>query len=287
MVVFTHIPRTGGTTLRQVLRRQYARSEFLQVDGNTRNTYRLLDREPRERRERIRCVTGHLPYGVHALFRRPVLYITMLRDPVSRFMSTFRSLQFFPNHPHYDPIVTRGGDPWDYLRFLVREASDGEVLNAQAYQLAGRRALSGEISNDNVLALARRHIGEEYTFAGLSEEYDTSLIQLTDLMSWGRAEYIRRSSSSRDGTLSNALRQAIVEHNRLDVQLYQFVVERFKSRVQKSPVLDQRVRHFDTVNQSFGAWAGGFFRLLSKMRVIGAAEWIWSLLRGNVARGEQ
>lgn len=288
VVVFTHIPRTGGTTLRQVLRRQYSRPEFLQVDGNARNTYRLLEREPRERRERVRCVTGHLPFGVHALFRRPVSYITMLRDPVARFMSTFRSLHFFPNHPHYDPIVARDAGPRDYLRYLRGEAEDGEVLNAQSYQLAGRRALAGEVPGGRVLELARRNLKEKYVFFGLSEAYDASLIQLMELMSWGRAEYVRRSrSASGDGTPSQALREAIIEHNRLDAKLYHFAVELFEKRSNQLPVLERRIRHFDAMNRSFEAWAGGMLELFSKMRAVGAAKWLWSVVRGNVVRSGQ
>ena len=39
--------------------------------------------------DRIRYLSGHVPFGVHRVFDRPARYITVLRNPVERVVSSF------------------------------------------------------------------------------------------------------------------------------------------------------------------------------------------------------
>src|SRR5438045_9763500 len=64
-----------------------------------RATAERLKRLPDGRRRRLRVVRGHLFYGIHEFLPQGATYITMLRDPVARLLSTYYFILRRPLHP--------------------------------------------------------------------------------------------------------------------------------------------------------------------------------------------
>lgn len=104
LLVLNHIPKTGGTALRQVARANYRPDEFAVVGraavemqgarGNpseaerrARDFYVSL---PPERRARLRCVASHAAsLMIPGVTDRPVRAFSMLRDPVDYVISSY------------------------------------------------------------------------------------------------------------------------------------------------------------------------------------------------------
>lgn len=94
-LLFVHVMKTGGSTLRWRLRASVRGGEFYpdpRLDGDMLEANfeprRLLDL-PDERRRRLKVITGHFPLYVREWFPDAVV-ATMVRDPVERTVSFLR-----------------------------------------------------------------------------------------------------------------------------------------------------------------------------------------------------
>lgn len=109
-VVFHHVPKCGGTSVGRALRKRYLLSEstvlpeqsfraFEAFTGRTDREQMLVDvLDLREQMflyllyEDIRCVSLHVRFSqiAHEIFGDRYKFITVLREPVSRFLSHYR-----------------------------------------------------------------------------------------------------------------------------------------------------------------------------------------------------
>ena len=122
-VVFHHVPKCGGTSVGRALRKKYLLSQTtIKPDSSFRAheaVAKSCDAESlltgvfdlREKMllyflfEDVRCVSAHVHFSENAykLFNPSYKFITILRDPVSRFISNYRWSHSRPtDHSHVD-----------------------------------------------------------------------------------------------------------------------------------------------------------------------------------------
>ena len=101
-IVFLHIPKTGGVTLRRTLKRKYSR--FLSEETLTKPR-QAFARVPLSERATAQVVAGHLHYGVHEYIPRECDYITVLREPVARVVSSYNYILGHPKHALHAELV--------------------------------------------------------------------------------------------------------------------------------------------------------------------------------------
>jgi glycosyltransferase involved in cell wall biosynthesis len=82
LVIFLHYMKTGGTTLRRIIRRQYPPGAALSVVHRHFDfSSDQFDRVSAAVRERdVRLVQGHIPFGLHERWQVDATYVTLLRD---------------------------------------------------------------------------------------------------------------------------------------------------------------------------------------------------------------
>jgi len=97
-VYFMHIPRTAGTSLRQFLRLVYPENRILMLGMPSEFKKYTLD----ELKD-FDCYDCHFGPDLYKLIGRPALpVITILRDPVERYISTLYFRQWHvKNYPHF------------------------------------------------------------------------------------------------------------------------------------------------------------------------------------------
>lgn len=95
LIVHVHVPRTAGTSLRLMLTQLFGAERCLmnyegEIEGKTA---RFLDE--------VRCVSGHVGYGVHRHFTRAPTYVTAVRNPIDRYVSTYAAFLANPRHKYH------------------------------------------------------------------------------------------------------------------------------------------------------------------------------------------
>ena len=228
-LVFLHVPKTAGSTLKWIMQRQYPAERTVVIEGEAMHQqYLAFQAQPAQARRRLRCVIGHVPYGIDRWLPQGACYVTMLRHPVAwtlSFRSYLRRMPFFEQHPDF--AAFRGASRLGlegFVDFLAR----ANMLDMQT------RALSGEMDAErflppyrplgvDALERAKHSLRAGFASVGVVERFDESLLLMRRKLGWRRIHY-RRLNESADGggraRPAQALVERIVQAHRRDVELY-------------------------------------------------------------------
>ncbi len=224
-LLFLHIPKTGGTTLRKHLEHVLGRHAVLRVYGGA---------------AAHAFATGPLPEPpVRAVFTHErIAYLlshpeaprgTMLRHPVDRMLSQYRSARTWPEHPLHEPASQM--TPVEFARArLTDDNAEGQTWVLSQTEVGEDRA--GR-PMDVLLREARANL-DAMSFVGLAERFDESLALLSLDLGLPPSPYARRNTSiDRAGDqLSDRERDAIAEVQPADMELYEQATDHFSRRWQ-------------------------------------------------------
>ncbi len=276
LVVFLHIPKTAGLTVRMsVLPRQYTADETFssswagQVLANDSAAVGVFFAEfgsvglfdgirrpgavwfpeslpaamarfqqlPAERQDRVRLFySEHMEFGLHEYLSRPVAYFTLLREPVARVLS------------HYDFAADhRVPENMSLPEHIARYVE----ANLQTRLLAGPYAQTAALSPAERLERAKSNL-RACAVVGLTERFDETMLLLKKAFGWRLPFYERRNVGRhrlrKQDLPADVIRQ-IEADNHLDVALYAYAQELFAAQVQQyGPTLARDVRVFRALN---------------------------------------
>ena len=101
-VIFLHVPKAAGSTLNRLIEWEYPLFEMYSIDPVfDRFSWAHLQRLSTERLRRTRIFKGHMLFGLHAILPQPATYITVLREPVDRLLSSYYFMRGYKLHPLY------------------------------------------------------------------------------------------------------------------------------------------------------------------------------------------
>jgi len=223
VVIFTHVPKTGGTTLDHIFAAAAAvtgkRKRRLRMKSAAASPRHARDQHllnfatvPQQELADADYLTGHFQFGIHQRLQRPFLYVTLLRDPVSRLLSNIRF----------------GIDHGKWSRDTPIESIFGAgrlIENIQTRQLAGI-ADRNTPCTEETLALARGNLRRHYAVTGVTERFDETLRTLITLLGWPDIAYTDRqvSATAADPELESRVLIAAEKFSRFDKELYADVV---------------------------------------------------------------
>lgn len=243
-LIFVHIPKAAGSTLKRILRYRHARAEavFLDVDREEEQLQALRDMAPAAR-SRVRILGGHHPYGLHEYFSEPSAYITAVRDPVQRVVSLYRYGLSRPGHYLHDAL-TEGMS----LEELVRSGVTTETDNGQVRFIAGHnKDIPYGACGEAMLQKAKDHIERHFAGVAVAGDFDRSLVLASHRLGWARPPvYNDVNVNSRTAArVSASALQVIAEHNALDIELFAWVKARLQAQWEaEREVLEPAYRRF-------------------------------------------
>ena len=237
LIIFLHIPKTGGLTLRHFLLRQYRGGaafdhydEWMRpIDQQSRmnppaegQNGRFLEdfwSLPPDRQARVRVCTGHFSFGIHEHLPAPNTYITMLREPIDRTLSGY----------HYRRTLRL---PDLSLREYVGDP--GGVPDPQTRRVAGGEWARGSSDTRGMLDAAKENLSAHFDMVGITERWDETLLMLALKFGWPRPYYHRYNEShgrvTRD-EVDEDLLEILKERTQIDRELYLFARAEFEDRL--------------------------------------------------------
>jgi hypothetical protein len=251
MLVFVHINKTAGTTVRYILRSSYGprHCDVEPWDGTSSNRQFSAADLQRVRRlyPRLASIAGHRITGHIDLGQADLNYFTFVRDPMKMCASRF---QYQLDHRKKRNLTFEQWIAKDWAR------------DAQTKRIVGTSDAAEAIA-----VIFRKDI-----FVGLTERFDESMVLLQALRAPSmNIDYARRNVAGRSTIAKRLLsdeptREMIIDANRADLELYNYVsnelyptyrqaygpsledsVERFRASMRKSfntsNLLGHRLKH--------------------------------------------
>ncbi|MGG6242670.1 sulfotransferase family 2 domain-containing protein [Nodosilinea sp. AN01ver1] len=228
IILFTHIPKTGGTSIKKSLivsqdieRYRFTgfASIFLKDIGN------------------ISFLEGHYPYGVHHFLRNSnrKYYFVILREPLDRAVSYYYFVR------QCDTLHYRHPNLEDVKRYSIGEFYKHEKYkNIQTKFIAGfpcnkiSKILPRKIAAGTILKHAKKNLEFHYNFFGFLENIDfCQEILSKDLnLSNFKVKDLSKVTQNRPklDDLDQKSRDVILEANLLDLELYNHAKKVFRKR---------------------------------------------------------
>ena len=210
VLVFVHINKTAGTTVRFILRSSYGprHCDVEPWHGSWEDPpFSAADlRRVRKLYPRLASIAGHRVAG-YADLEHPGIdlrYLTFVREPLAMCASRF---QYQLDHRKKQHLVFEEWVQKDWVR------------DAQTQRIAGTANASDAIAI----------IEKKGMFVGLTERFDESMVLLKALrasdldIGYSRVNVAKRSELAKQLLSDPATRTMIVEANQADLELYEYV----------------------------------------------------------------
>jgi hypothetical protein len=167
LYVSAHLPKTGGTTFRQILAQRFGNR--LQLAYHKRENFPIVP-DPE-------CIHGHavLRDFSHVISRhKQKKFLTFLRDPLRS------AISYYYHNRKWSPVNHRG-EPQEFddrgLEAWLTHEEEYHWPNPPGY------------NHNRYSKWFQRHPIEEYDFLGITEQYDDSLILMYRHFGWDDITY--------------------------------------------------------------------------------------------------
>jgi hypothetical protein len=240
LLVFVHINKTAGTTMRFILRATYGarhcdvepwHGAWSDPPFSADDLRRVGTIYPR-----LASIAGHRIFGYPDLGQpgTDLCYLTLLREPIALCASRFQY-----QHDY------RGKRGLVFEEWIQRDW----VGNAQTQRIAG-----SSNPEDAIAVIERKEM-----FVGLTERFDESIVMLKALrvpdldIRYSPVNVAKSSSIAKDVLADPAKRQMIVEANEGDIALYRHVSDEIYPRLQREfgPSLEAAVADAAAAENTF------------------------------------
>lgn len=227
-VLFSHIPKTGGVTMRIILNRVYGTDKVFLINSTdiseSLNVYNCLTAEEREK---FTVVAGHGAELFRPLMDDP-FRLTILREPVSLFLSQYYYLKVRQDTSYYHEV--RGlASVEEYLDYAIEKGQDNlltRYLSNSVHFLADPQTPVPGMrqEGDSLLALAIKSLHEYDAIIDLAD-FDAGIFSLAGKLGWKNIPLYRPSNRNKNNpgppTLPLELYERLKEVLKWDIALYE------------------------------------------------------------------
>lgn len=257
-LIFLHIPKTGGTTLNTIINRHFPQNAIWNI--NKRNIGELK-RLSEEERLAIRCLEGHLVFGIHELLPQACTYITLLRNPVDRIISHYYFARRNPNNYLYDEATSMS---------LKDYARHEELSNGQTRRISGFIGIDSATSPGNpskMLETAKRNLEVHFKVVGISERFNEVLVLLKRFLGWRNVFYVKVNIAKDRPSVTDIPQdtlRVIETYNELDMELYDYAKHMLEKLIgQQDSSFKRELRNFELCNKLYQKGYGGAGKVYS------------------------
>jgi len=213
-IISLHIPKTAGTSFRNILKSVYGDDQVVRFDINEQGI--KMNEQPYALKHlpEVRVIHGHFTMpSLKENFTLPENYklITWLRDPVKRVVSNFYYLE-------------------DRLTEILKEKRELNILNNMPRSLIDYARL--EFNRNKLSKFLSGTSLSDFDFIGLTESFSEDIKRLEKILGWDRqAETLHQNKSvNSENDVPEETLEEIRSLNREDIKLYMEVMQLRNSR---------------------------------------------------------
>jgi hypothetical protein len=221
-MVFLHIEKAGGSTLHNILTNYYNPETILHLEYMSNGEMELSKVDC----SKLKLVKGHITFEVMAKLANNWKCYSMLREPKERVISYYYYVKQKASH-HHSTLIQE--NKWSLKEYILK-SQNLQMDNGQVRYISGSHKPFGKIDGSD-LDLAKFNIENHFLAVGLTERFDESLIILKNLLGWKRSPVYELANVNTNKKTIHEIDEndinAILEMNKFDLELYEFVKKRF------------------------------------------------------------
>lgn len=250
LFIHLHIPKTGGTTLRDIIQRQYRAEKILMIP-KLEESENILKEVSTSQINQLKLIQGHLKYGIHNHFHRRAKYFAIIRDPINRVLSTYYYVLSQKNNPQNLSTSNNQMTIYDFVQSGVNPF----LINGQTQLISGK---TGNIDNpiiesEELFSLAKENIENDFLFLGITEMFDETILILKNMLGWHMPYYSianRTKKKPNYDAVNPTIISFIKEHNQLDIKLYNITKTSLLNRIaEENDIFQNRINKFKKINR--------------------------------------
>lgn len=227
-VLFNHIPKTGGLTLRIILNRVYGEQNvFFIKSTDIRSSIEHFSKLGEADRDHYAAITGHGAEFLSNLVRNP-FRITIVREPVTLFLSQYYFLKFSKSTGFHDEVGELGS-PDEYVDYAIARGQDNLLTrylsNSIRFIIDPGQAVPDlkkegpKLLSDGMKAL------EQYDAVIDLDDFDAGVFELAGRLGWKCIPLYRPSNINRlkpaTPVIPASLTSRLQEVLQYDIALYE------------------------------------------------------------------
>jgi len=234
LYIYLHIPKAAGTALRSVLKAAYGPDAIFwgyEAKSVADLAQEILSLSAGEI-DALALIASHHQFGLHTLLASEHRYVTMLRDPIDRFVSDFYFIQGDDGRPRHRVLEGREGiSITDYIQSGLSTIDNG-LVRLISGTCDGRP--HGLVTADD-LEIAKQNLRHHFAAVGFSDSFAESVILFRRKLGWPRAPFYRRENVTKHrlavADIPSADLNIINRYFELDRELYDYARGLYESDI--------------------------------------------------------
>lgn len=237
--VFIHIPKTAGSTLHDVLSRQYREQDTFTINGlEIKESVDEFSNYPQSKKDSFSLIKGHYSLLLGRQVTNEKRYFTFLRNPLDRLQSSYYYIRS-SSHNRFNEEIKKIKTLDDFALWSL----DNERDNMQARSLLNNvKRLSQEyqdVKNHGLIsnsAECKKILDTEVKNVLLTERFDESLLLLKHELAWQKKPYYLNKNVTRNKpTYTRDVSSIVSKVIGVDLDLYSHAEAMFENRCKRYP----------------------------------------------------
>ncbi len=228
IILFNHIPKTGGTTLRIILNKVYGKEKvYFPNSTDLPGSYQKFEKLSPELKNSFHVIAGHGAEYYSNFYEKP-LKLTILRDPVELFFSQYYYLKASPNSIFQEEVQQLESIE-AYLDFAITHGQDNlltrYISNSIDWLITGSNQIPNmEKEGAELLETAKRNLHKYDAVLSLNK-FDRGVYALKNLLKWKSIPLYRPANKTKEKTTESYPEELMEKLRfllRFDIDLYNY-----------------------------------------------------------------